>query len=279
MSKTPNNNFLDDEEEIEYEEVPEDEITDADEVLDEVEEEIVQSSRATQQISKAFSEAEKRIEQANLYKAILNSNLFGKGSARPEIIKIVDKEFKEFVMYRLEVLLGIKSEGGVRGAQPVQAALPFNQSEIAALKDIARKLVSRQGPQAAAPQVATPTIQPIMGSQEQTIEPVMEGEDEEQQLANPPRQVRMVKRVVSRKVNGQPQAPVKKSRKPRSNNVSEITGQDLSQASNPARPPVPMPSASMMNAMNAEIAEKNARGGMQATGGMLSAHLKNLVKG
>lgn len=277
MSKTPNQNFLDDEEEIEYEEVPEDEITDADEVLDEVEEEIQSSSRATQQISKAFSEAEKRIEQANLYKAILNSNLFGKGSARPEIIKVVDKEFKEFVMYRLEVLLGIKTEGGVRGAQPVQAALPFNQSEIAALKDIARKLVARQGPTAAAPQVATPTIQPIMGNQEQTIEPVTE--DQEQEEA-PQRQVRMVKRVVSRTRNGQPvQAKPKRAPKPKTNNVSEITGQDLGQASLPERPPVRMPSASMMNAMNAEIAEKNARGGMQATGGMLSAHLKSLVKG
>ena len=273
MNKNVNQNFLEDEEEIEYEEVPEDEITDADEILDEVEEEIQTSRSASQQISKAFSEAEKRIEQANLYKAILNSNLFGKGSARPEIIKIVDKELKEFVMYRLEVLLGIKSEGGVRGAAPAQMQSPFSKNEIAALKDLASKLINRQGPQAA-PQAATPVITPITGNQEQSIEPVTGEQDEEP----PQRQVRMVKRVVSRTQNGQPKPVGKKPRRPKSNNISEVTGEDLSQASNPARPPVPMPSASMMNAMNAEIAEKNARGGMQATGGMLNAHLKNLIK-
>lgn len=272
MNKTPNNNFL--EEEIEYEEVPETELSPEDEVLEEIEEEIEAADRVTRETMKALTEAESRIEQANLYKAVLNTSLFAKGSARPEIVKRVEKEFKAFVMYRLEVLLGIKAENGVQGSaqQAAPVNLPFSQAEIKALKDIASKLVQRHTPAPAVQQAAVPVITPVSAQENVSVEQVGEEEEEPQQ------QVRMVKRVVRRTVNGQ-QAPAKKVKKPRSNNISEVTGQDLSQARSEVRPPVPMPSASMMNAMNAEQAEKNARGGVQATQGALANHLRAMING
>jgi hypothetical protein len=278
MNKTPNNNFL--EEEIEYEEVPESEISPEDEVLEEIEEEIEVADRVARETMKALTEAESRIEQANLYKAVLNTSLFAKGSARPEIIKRVEKEFKAFVMYRLEVLLGIKAEGGVSGTSQQSAVavnMPFSQSEVAALKDIARKLVAKQAPPPAVQQAAVPVVTPVAAQEQVPVGQV--GEEQEEAYEEPQRPVRMVKRVVKRTVNGQQQAPAKKPRRPRSNNVSEVTGQDLSQARSEARPPVPMPSASMMNAMNADLAEKNARGGVAATQGALTGHLKTLING
>ena len=87
-----------------------------------------------------------RIEQAKLYEALLNHQLFAPGSARPEIIKAVRKEFKEFIQFRLEVLLGIKADGkpGHTGhAQSIQVKSPFSDEETVALKDIARKLVEK----------------------------------------------------------------------------------------------------------------------------------------
>lgn len=270
MNKTPNDNFLDDETE-EYELVPESELQEGDEVLDEIEGEMEDMEKATTETLKAISEAEKRIEQANLYKAVLNGNLFAKGSARPEIIKIVDKEFKAFVMYRLEVLLGIKNEAGLRPQQAAQMVSPFSQAEITALKAIAARLNKTAPPQQ---QLAQPMITPIAAESQEQIAPVtQEIEPQGQQTGE-----RMVRRVVKRKTEGQP-ATTKKARKPRTNNVSAITGEDLGQAQNPARPPVKMPSASMMNAMNAELAEKNARGGVQATHGAMAGVIQNLTKG
>ncbi len=271
MNKTPNENFLEDNEEVEYEEVPESELEEGDEVLEELEDEMNGIENAAQETLKAISEAEKRIEQANLYKAVLNGNLFGKGSARPEIIKIVDKEFKAFVMYRLEVLLGIKAEGGLKGPQQqVQVASPFSPAEIAALKAIAARL-NKTAPPQQTQQQAQPVINQIGASQEEDIQPVTQSAP--QQTGE-----RMVRRVVKKTAQA-PAQTARKPKKPRTNNVSEITGQDLGQASNPARPPVPMPSATMMNAMNAELAEKNARGGVQATHGAMAGHIQTLVKG
>lgn len=267
-NRSPNNNFL--EEEVEYEEVPESEITDADEILEDIE----QDDRNNQETMKALSEAEKRIEQANLYKAILNSNLFGPGSARPEIIRTVDKEFKEFVMYRLEVLLGIKQDGQARGSSTQSAKSEFSANQVAALKDLANKLIKRDGPQAAPqPTVVTPVIQPVVGNSEPTVQQVGES-------AEAP-QVKMVRRVVKRtniQAPGQPAQPATKQRgRARSNNTSVITGEDLSQAVNPLRPPVKMPSQAHMNAMNAEQAEKNARAKASESGALATA-LTTLLK-
>lgn len=277
-TRNPNNNFL--EEEIEYEEVPEDQITAADEVLEEIEGEIEEQATQARETMKALSEVEKRIEQANLYKAILNTNLFGPGSARPEIIKVVDREFKEFVMFRMEVLLGVKSEGQRPGAA-AQAKSQFTDVEVTALKDLARRLTTKAP--AANPTVnqisaPAPSVNQVSATPAPSIQPVQS--DTPYQQDEPQKQVRMVKRVVKRTVNGQPAAPapVKNGRR-RSNNISEITGQDLSQAVSQARPPLPMPRQSQINAMNAEQAEKNARGGAQATGGQLANHINALIRG
>lgn len=271
MNKTPNNNFLEDEE-IEYEEVPEDQITDADEILEELEGEIEAESKASAQTLKALSEAEKRIEQANLYKAILNSSLFAKGSARPEIIKVVDKEFKEFVMFRLEVLLGIKSEGQ-RPGQATAVKSPFTDVEVAALKDIARKLAAKQAPTAPVHnQVApTPVINQVAGGQDTSIQQI-HGEEQSEPVVTAQK---MVKRVVRRTQGGQP--VTKKSSRAKTDNVSAFTGQDLSQARSTVKPPLPMPSNAHMNALNAEQAAKNARA-TGSTSPALATALNTLLK-
>jgi len=269
MNKSVNENFL--EEEVEYEEVPEDQITDADEVLEEIEGEIEEETRQVEEAIAAMSEVEKRIEQANLYKAVLNAQLFAPNSARPEIIRAVDREFKDFVRTRLEVLLGIRPEGQRPGQK---TAGQFSDEEVQAIKALVGRLIAKGQAQAPAnPQInqvqaPTPRVTQVQ-TRQVPVPAVQQVQAAPQQIETQQVAPRMVKRVVSRKVNGQAvqSKPVasSRSRRPKSNNVATVTGEDLSQAVNPAMPPRKMPSQAQMDMMNANTAARNAGGASPQT--------------
>jgi hypothetical protein len=80
-----------------------------------------------------------RLEMARLYEMVLKTNFFDGLDADPRAVSKVMKEFKEFTMDRLEILLGMKQEKQ-KTAAPIEVKLPFNELEISSLKDLAFKL-------------------------------------------------------------------------------------------------------------------------------------------
>ena len=77
-----------------------------------------------------------QMEKANLYRVLLEDNIFSEGSARPEILNEVESEIKAFIESRLLTLLGISPEPTQKAAQ-----LPFNEDQLKALTMLADKVV------------------------------------------------------------------------------------------------------------------------------------------
>jgi hypothetical protein len=278
--------------------------TDIEEIVEEIEEEVIEETEEAEATTSIINEAIARIEQAKLYEALLNHQLFAPGSARPEIIKAVRKEFKEFIQFRLEVLLGIKADGKpghIGSMQPIQVKSPFSDEETVALKDIARKLVEKNRlvssvPSISAVQVPQPQIQELPTTHQHV------------QVAPPvaaPAPTTTTRKTVTRRVvkrNGQvistedvpaqaaaPAAPAKPNApRKKSNNVNAFTGQDLSQAVSTIRPPQPMPSQAQMDMLNARqvarirnspgIGEGGGGSDAGAGTGSLSAALDMMLK-
>lgn len=264
-----NNNFLEDG--VEYEYV--DEGDNVDGIIEEIVEEVEEETDSATQTSSVINEAMKRIEQAKLYEAMLNHQLFGPGSARPEIIKSVKKEIKDFILYRLEVLLGIRQEGNLSTSGTASTPSPFDKEEVIALKDIAKKLITKNNAIASVPKInSITTSQPAIATLEVQHVPIV----------NEAIQNKVVRRVVRKVVkgpvpNGRIAVPVKSTNgRRKSENVSVLTGQDLSQAVSTARPPVKMPSQAQMDMLNAQQAESNARGAGQTSG--LANAIKQTLK-
>ena len=84
-------------------------------------------------------EAMVRLEQARLYDMLIKHNLFDGVQANPIALKNVQDELKAYIVERLQILLGIKSEQ-VQAPTSMRVELPFNKLEIQALKDLAYKL-------------------------------------------------------------------------------------------------------------------------------------------
>ena len=242
-----------------------------------------------------FSEAEARIEQANLYQALLKANLFAPNSARPEIIEVVSKQFKGFIKSQLEILLGIRPEA----QQAVAVKSPFSEEETDALKQFAAHMLAKKSgtPQQAQPTVvkpvpvitpvvrtapapAAPYVKPVQARQAQPApRPAPRPQAPVQQPAPPPpvqqaapqgQEVvvingkkylrRVVKNGVQQPTQAQAQLPQRaQTTDPRIQNVS-IEGVNYAQAINTARPPLPMPSQAHIDMMNANTAEANAKG-------------------
>jgi hypothetical protein len=116
--------------------------------IDDVFQDMEQEQQEEQYQSGVMFEAQARIEQANLYQTLLNHDLFGPGSARQNILEKVQAEVKEFVLIRLEELLGMKSS-----AKEVAFALPFDEEEVSALKALATKVLKRDVGQSFTPEV------------------------------------------------------------------------------------------------------------------------------
>jgi len=79
-----------------------------------------------------------RLEQGRLYEMLIKHDLFDGVEAAPEAIVKVQDEIKGFIMDRLEILLGMKSEKEteIHISSPSQ----FNDMEVKALKMIASKV-------------------------------------------------------------------------------------------------------------------------------------------
>lgn len=78
-----------------------------------------------------------RLEQGRLYEMLIKHDLFDGVDALPQAVENVQKEMKAFIMERLEILLGMKSE-----KEPVQHVTydsQFNDLEVQVLRRLASK--------------------------------------------------------------------------------------------------------------------------------------------
>lgn len=176
-----------------------------------------------------LNEALKRIEQAKLYEALLNHDLFSEDSARPEIIEAVREEMNTFILSRLEVLMGMRTE------ESTVTVSPFSDQEVAALKALAARALS--GPAKTTP--TAPVINPVAAAGKTASRGRGKRSQATEQVAV---------------------APVAPPPREKSGNVSTHTGEDYSQAINTARPPLKMPSQMEIDMMHAKQAAQNAKG-------------------
>jgi hypothetical protein len=80
-----------------------------------------------------------RLEQGRLYEMLIKHNLFDGVEAMPQAVTKVQSEIKEFIIERLEILLGMKSEKQKEVHQIIKES-QFNELEVQALKMIASKV-------------------------------------------------------------------------------------------------------------------------------------------
>lgn len=81
-----------------------------------------------------------RLEQARLYEMLINHNMFDGVDASERAIKNVQTELKEYIVNRLEILLGIKQEKKVVVEQEsISISSQFNDVEIDFMKQLAYK--------------------------------------------------------------------------------------------------------------------------------------------
>lgn len=80
-----------------------------------------------------------RLEQGRLYEMLIKHNLFDGVEAMPQAVAKVQSEIKEFIIERLEILLGMKSEKQKEIHQVIKES-QFNELEVQALKMIASKV-------------------------------------------------------------------------------------------------------------------------------------------
>ena len=85
--------------------------------------------------SEVLNDANLRLEQGNLYKLIMNHDLFSGIEADPRALRNVQKEIRKFAKERMEIMLGMKKE--TETIENIKIDFPFNSLEIEVLKKLA----------------------------------------------------------------------------------------------------------------------------------------------
>lgn len=141
---------------------------------DQVLESVSQEAEAVQYQDQVVSEALKRIEQAKLYETLLRHSLFAPGSARPEILNLVESQIRGFVTEQLEILVGLRTKEGVKHQETVSQ---FSEEQVGALKALADRVIKKDqtAQRIAEPQLVavgsastttpTPTLNVVGGNQ------------------------------------------------------------------------------------------------------------------
>jgi hypothetical protein len=93
----------------------------------------------TEQELSIVDNARIRLEQGRLYEMLIKHDLFDGVDAMPQAVNKVQSEIKEFIVERLEILLGMKTEKQKVEVHHVKES-QFNEVEVQALKMIARKV-------------------------------------------------------------------------------------------------------------------------------------------
>lgn len=175
-------NIFSDDESSEFEQsaVPDD--AELEQLLSEVEEEEEEEAPKAQPVKKTAKPVAKsayalssnetnvlqtamvQLDQARLYEMLLKHNLFEGVKANAASLKNVETELKDFILQRLQILLGMKSEKKDVAQAPIvqqkiKVELPFNDVEIEFLKALAFK--GTKGESAKSPSTKTVEAQSI----------------------------------------------------------------------------------------------------------------------
>lgn len=130
------------------------------------------------QQDQVLSDVEKRIEHANLYKALLEHDLFAPGSARPDIINTVKAEVRDFILGRLNALLGLGP------AKSSQIEAYFSEEQVNVLRAMANKLIKGGSTVVNTAQVRTsPPVTPVQPKPAPKTSPV------QKQVKSQPRKI------------------------------------------------------------------------------------------
>ena len=115
--------------------------------------------------SVVLADANLRLEQGNLYKMIMNHDLFSGLDSDPRAISNVQREIKRFARERMEIMLGMRQDV----SKVAVVASPFNELEVIILKKLASAASkgATEAPEAnkEAPKAFRPTTLNSIGAQ------------------------------------------------------------------------------------------------------------------
>lgn len=202
-------------------------------------------------------DAIQRIKMANLFQLLTDRELFEENEGDLEIIEMVEGEIRQFALYRLEQLIGMRDNTGVIQIQ--NTSNPFTGDEIKALKLLAQSALSMTGNVHQSPtrasQVPATVPTPVFASNPPM--PTLE--------AKPVRRRRSKNKTVDATVPSQPVDP---------NNIEDVL-KNTKYQNKPITQPIPMPTQMQMDMINAELAESNAKG-FESQG--FAGHVQTLIK-
>lgn len=95
-----------------------------------------------------------RIEQGNLYKMLIEQDIFAGVQANPEVVNKVRSELIQFATIRLEMLLGIRQ---INKENRPSSGMSLEEDEVVILKGLIAKIKEKEGllssPESAQPQI------------------------------------------------------------------------------------------------------------------------------
>ncbi len=86
--------------------------------------------------SSVLSDARSRMEQGRLYEMLMDHDIFAGADADEKAIKFVTRQIRNFAKEQMEIMLGMRQEPS-KVAVLAASDFPFNDLEVAALKDLA----------------------------------------------------------------------------------------------------------------------------------------------
>lgn len=125
-----------------------------------------------------------RIEQGNLYKLLIEQDIFDGVNASPDVLNKVRSEIAQFATMRLEILLGLKK---VERKQKEAPGLQLEPEDILLLKALLEKVKHKEVPSITPGELRgtgktateTPKLKPIQDSRVSTKKPIKEENIEE----------------------------------------------------------------------------------------------------
>jgi hypothetical protein len=123
-----------------------------------IQEEDIVVEEGEEDYSAILSDASLRLEQGNLYKMVMNSDLFHNSGYDEKAVANVTREIRNFAKERMEIMLGMRQEPSKEAAFPA-GSFPFNSLEVEILKMLAFT-ASKGASQEAEPFAVTAT-QPV----------------------------------------------------------------------------------------------------------------------
>lgn len=122
-------------------------------------EEEVPAEEDEQDFASILSDARQRMEQGRIYEVLMDHDLFSGQGFDEKAVKYVTKQIRNFAKEQMEIMLGMRQEAPK--VQALAAAdFPFNDIEVAALKDLAYVATKGASAQAEA-QTFTPQAIPV----------------------------------------------------------------------------------------------------------------------